>query len=464
MSVAEAHKVALPIAREFIDFVNKAVTPYHAVTEMSKMLERAGFKQVRETETATLNEPNGKFFMTRNQSSIVALSVGGQYKEGNGIKVVGAHTDSPNLALRPKSKWNKNEHVSVAIQLYGGILLHSWFDRDLTVAGRVIIQDPASPSSLSSKLVHIKKPILRIPNLAIHLTSQDERTKGFSPNKETNTVPVLATEIMTKAVGQQLEDPSGHCGPLFAAIAKEIGCEANQIVDFDLSVIDTQPADLNGLYEEFVVAPRIDNLLSCFCAIKSMIRSADSLEADDMIRMVAMFDHEEVGSCTSPGAGGSLIPDIIDRITSRLTPANRAALIAKSYFLSVDGAHGFHPNYAERHSAEHRPMLHQGPVIKYNVNQRYSTTGITSAILLNIAKKAGVPMQQFVVKNDSPCGSTIGPILTTLSGIQGADIGNPMWSMHSIRETCGTVDIDYLEKLIKAFLDEKEQTFKVNEA
>lgn len=465
VNVAQAQQTAMPVVREFLDFINKAVTPFHAVTEITKMLESAGFTQVRETEAHKLCDPNGKYFVTRNQSSIVALSVGGKYKPGNGLKIVGGHTDSPNLSLKPHSKSNKADHVGVGVQLYGGILLHTWFDRDLTCAGRVILQNkPGEP--LTSKLVHIKKPILRIPNLAIHLTTMDERSKGFSPNKETNTIPIIATELMTKAVGQQLEDPSGHCGPLMDAIAKEIGCETKQIVDFDLSIVDTQPAALNGLYDEFVVAPRIDNLLSCFVATKALIRSssAGTVQAEDeMINIMALFDHEEVGSSSSPGAGGSLIPDIIDRITASLNTAERAALIAKSYFLSVDGAHGLHPNYSDRHNQEHRPLLHMGPVVKYNANQRYSTTGVTSAILLSIAKEAGVPVQQFAVKNDSPCGSTIGPILTTLSGIPGTDIGNPMWAMHSIRETCGTVDIDYLEKLIKVFFDQKAGIFQVRE-
>lgn len=462
-NVAQANQAALPLVREFIEFVNKAVTPFHAVTELSRMLEVAGYKQVRETEVHNLRDPNGRYFMTRNQSTIVALSVGGKYQAGNAVLLAGAHSDSPNLALKPRSKLNKNDHVGVGVQLYGGILLHTWFDRDLTVAGRVILQAKEEGQPLTSRLVHIKKPILRIPNLAIHLTTMDERSKGFSPNTENNTIPILATEAMTKAVGQQLEE-NGHCGPLIAAIAKEIGCETTQIVDFDLSIVDTQPAAITGLYDEFVVAPRIDNLLSCFCATKALIRSDETSQKEsDKIAVVAIFDHEEVGSTSSPGAHGSLIPDVIDRITSGLTTSERAALIAKSYFLSVDGAHAFHPNYAERHNNEHRPLLHRGPVIKYNCNQKYATSGITSAILMNIAKKANVPMQQFVVKNDSPCGSTIGNVVASLSGIASADIGNPMWSMHSIRETCGTVDVDYLEKFLKAFFEEPAANFIVKE-
>ncbi|EPY30718.1 aspartyl aminopeptidase [Strigomonas culicis] len=234
-------------------------------------------------------------------------------------------------------------------------------------------------------------------------------------------------------------------------IASAVDCKEEEIVDYDLSVIDTQAATIGGVEDEFIFSARLDNLISCFCATKALINTLNNMNEDSMIRMVCLFDHEEVGSSSPQGAGGTLIPDVIEYIVNN--KCLRATLVANSFLLSVDGAHALHPNYSEKHEDNHRPQLHLGPVIKYNANTRYATNGLTAAIVKDVAKKGEVPIQEFVVKNDSPCGSTIGPILSTLSGIKTADIGNAMLSMHSVREMCGTVDIYYLTKLIESFFE-----------
>lgn len=436
-------EAAVAAAKEFISFVNKSFTPFHAVKEASEMLEKAGYQRLEENVIWPPLRNGGKYYLTRNGSSIVAFAVGGLFTPANGIKIVGAHTDSPNLALKPRTKSNSDKYKRVAVQCYGGGLWHTWFDRDLTVAGRVVLD------TLESKLVHINKPLMRIPTLAIHLCSQSER-EAFSPNKERHLIPVIATEL-TEKINNCIEGNdkvSTYCLPLFHAIAEAVECDPSQICDFDLSVLDTQEAVIGGVNEEFIFAPRIDNLLSCFCALRALC-DTDNLEDDTMIRMICLFDHEEIGSSTSPGAGGTLIPDIIERIVNNRDL--RSVLCANSFLLSVDGSHAVHPNYRDKHEEEHRPYLHSGPVIKYNANARYATNGVTAAIIKDLAKKANVPIQEFVVKNDSPCGSTIGPILSSLSGIKAVDIGNPMLSMHSIREMCGTVDVYYLTALIQSF-------------
>lgn len=435
------------LAKEFVSFVNQACTPFHAVQVVATMLEDAGYTLLDEGKSWPDFLAGGKYYVKRNDSSIVAFAVGGKFHPSNGMKIVGAHTDSPNLLLKPKTKSVSEKYERVAVQCYGGGLWHTWFDRDLTVAGRVII----SNNGLHSKLVKIEKVLMRIPTLAIHLCSQGER-ESFSPNKETHLIPVISSEIAASI--DECSDSDGcsekHCFSLMKTIAADVGCKPEEIIDFDLSVIDTQDATIGGVHDEFIFSPRLDNLISCFCAVKALI-DAKSVDSDTMARMICLFDHEECGSSSPQGAAGSLVPDIIEHLISNKTL--RATLVANSFLLSVDGAHACHPNYKEKHEGSHRPILHGGPVIKYNANVRYATNGFTAAVIKDIAKKESIPVQEFVVKNDSPCGSTIGPILSSLSGIKTVDIGNPMLSMHSIREMCGTADILFLTKLLESFFE-----------
>ncbi|KAG5473888.1 hypothetical protein LSCM1_04523 [Leishmania martiniquensis] len=433
------------MAKDFVNFMNQAVTPFHAVRTVAEILNEAGYTQLDEGTHWPEISPGGKYYLTRNGTSIVAFAVGGKYDPANGLKIVGAHTDSPNFLLKPRTRSTAADYQRVAVQCYGGGLWHSWFDRDLAVAGRVIL----SCDHLQQKLVKIDKPIMRIPNLAIHLTSAKER-EGFAPNRESHLIPVICTQLAATIAECDDKDDStsNHCISLMKALASVAECSPEDIVDFDLSVIDTQPAVIGGIHDEFIFSGRLDNLISCYCAVKALV-DAELLENDTMVRMVCLFDHEECGSNSSQGAAGSLVPDIIEHIVSSKTL--RATLVANSFLLSVDGAHGCHPNYIEKHESAHRPALHKGPVIKYNANARYATNGLTAAVVKSMARKAGVPIQEFVVRNDSPCGTTIGPILSSLSGIKTADIGNPMISMHSVREMCGTLDIYFLKQLIESF-------------
>ena len=434
----------------FVDFLNAAVTPFHAVATIAGMLRQAGYEQLAEPlgwSSAAL-APGQKAFVIRNDSSIVAFAVGGKYTTGNGFKIIGAHTDSPNLQLKPKSHSVRGKYMGVGVQLYGGGLWHTWFDRDLTVAGRLVLQR-AGATHVSSTLVNLKRPILRIPTLAIHLASTDERDK-FAPNKETHIAPIIATQLAAQLNGKE-QPQNGQNSTLLHLLADAAGVTTEEISDFDLSVIDTQPSCVGGAYGEFVFSPRLDNLISCFAAVTALINETSTLNDDSKIRMVGLFDHEEVGSSSPHGAAGTLIPDIVDRFHTGEASSLRPVATANSFFLSVDGGHAVHPNYPEKHEAEHRPMLHYGPVIKYNANVRYATNGMSGAIVKALAVRSGVPIQQFCVKNDAGCGSTIGPILSTLTGIVSADIGNPMLSMHSIREMCGTIDVCHLVQLLRTF-------------
>jgi aspartyl aminopeptidase len=460
MSARASSALSIASAKQFaagyVDFTNKSPTPFHAVGNIVEMLVARGYEEISETVVWPPLNQGGKYFVRRNGSSIIAFSIGGQYVKERGFKIVGGHTDSPNFQLKPKSHTKKGSMVGVGVQCYGGGLWHTWFDRELTVAGRVVLQKGAD-SRLSSALVHIPKPLMRIPTLAIHLRTQAERD-AFGPNKETHLVPLMATE---KAIQEAFQDPSlpttGEQSPLLMKILSDsLGCSVEDIVDFDLSVVDTQPAVIGGALDEFVFAPRIDNLASCYCGIHALLKADETLATDDQVRMVALFDHEEVGSESAQGAAGSFVTDLVERFSAPNT-STRAAAIANSFLFSVDCAHAAHPNYLDKHEESHRPVIHSGPAIKYNANVRYATNGYTGAVVKALAKRSATPVQSFCVKNDSPCGSTIGPILSTLSGIAAVDIGIPMLSMHSIRETCGTVDLMHLTNLLECFFNEFDQ-------
>ncbi|KAK4216650.1 peptidase M18 [Rhypophila decipiens] len=455
-------------AKQFVDFVNASPTPYHAVASAVKLFEAAGFKQIRERDDWSSSvKPGGKYYLTRNGSSIVAFSVGAKWKPGNPVGIVGAHTDSPCLRVKPVSKKTANGYLQVGVEIYGGGIWHSWFDRDLGVAGRVFVNDGSG--KFVQKLVHINRPILRIPRLAIHL----DRNTNFDPNKEDELLPILglvAAELnktddaapeaeKSEDDFQPLKDIKERHHPYFLElVAEQIGVKTSQIDDFELVLFDTQASCFGGLREEFIFSARLDNLDMTFCAIKGLLASVDStsLENDASIRMIASFDHEEIGSCSAHGADSNFLPAVLRRLCA---PSGSDApseafeqTLNKSFLISADMAHAVHPNYARKYEGNHQPEMNKGTVIKINANQRYATNSPGIVLVKEAARLAGVPLQLFVVKNDSPCGGTIGPMLSAKLGIRTLDLGNPQLSMHSIRETGGTWDVEYSIKLFESFL------------
>ncbi|XP_071826336.1 aspartyl aminopeptidase-like [Apostichopus japonicus] len=338
-------------AESFLHFVNSAPSPYHVVAECRKSLCDAGFVELKERDSWNI-KPFQKYFVTRNQSSIVAFAVGGQYKPGNGFSIVGAHTDSPCLKVKPNSKKTKSGYLSVGVECYGGGIWHTWFDRDLTIAGRVLLKD--ENNHITHRLVHVKKPILRVPNIAIHLF-REYNTK-FAPNKETEMVPIIAI-----AAQQELEKTSRYNGntnnnvthlqeikhhPLFVKLlCDELECKPEQIMDFELCLTDTQPATIGGALDEFIFSPRLDNQVNCFCALTGLIQSCKdgSFEIDPNVRMMLLFDNEEVGSESAQGAGSSLTEWLMRRLAGEGNKFEEA--IPKSLLISADQAHAVHPNY-----------------------------------------------------------------------------------------------------------------------
>jgi len=325
-----------------------------------------------------------------------------------------------------------------------------------------VITQGREDGKIQHRLVHVKRPILKIPNLAIHLTSTDERN-GFVFNKETHLgYPIIATDTYAtpkkSAPDKKVSDAEkSHVEVLVRVIAAELNVSKKEIKDVDLSLSDVQSSCLGGSQNEFVFSPRLDNLCMCYCALESLVQSLPSLENDSRIRMIALFDHEEIGSQSAYGADSSIVPSALRRIVSVLSPNistdTTSRAFANSLLLSADMAHAVHPNYAERHDSNHKPLLHHGPVIKYNANQRYASTTVTAVLFKEICKKANVPFQEFVVKNDSPCGSTIGPILSSHLGVRTLDLGLPQLSMHSIREMCGAKDVEHGVNALKSFFN-----------
>ncbi|KAG5290050.1 aspartyl aminopeptidase [Histoplasma ohiense] len=489
-------------ANDFLSFVNASPTPFHAVASVCKRLIGAGFQEVKERDSWTsVCKPGGKYFVTRNGSTVIAFAIGHKWKPGNSISMVGAHTDSPCLRIKPVSKKTGDGFVQIGVETYGGGLWHTWFDRDLSIAGRAMVRNPNG--SIEAKLVHIDRPILRIPTLAIHL----DRQETFSFNKETQLLPIagmVAAELARKSgdrdsnTGLEIRAKDNGSGsntqfnapfsPLRAAtdrhhpylvelIASELSAQPQDIVDFEMLLYDAQKACLGGLLNEFIFSARLDNLNMTFCATMGLINSLanpKALDNESCIRLISLFDHEEIGSRTAQGADSNALPAVLRRLclvpgsspsSADLSTAYEQSL-SSSFLLSADMAHSVNPNYAFKYETDHKPEMNKGPVIKINANARYATNSPGIVLLQECAKLArsagnsagadgaslqGIPLQLFVVRNDSSCGSTIGPMLSAAMGVRTVDLGNPQLSMHSIRETGGSYDVGYATKLFESF-------------
>jgi aspartyl aminopeptidase len=461
---------------ELLSYIDSSPSPFHTVASTKKLLEKAGFKEIKEKDSWSKScVPGDKYYLTRNSSTIVAFAIGKKWTSGNAFSIVGAHTDSPCLRIKPVSIKEESGYLQVGIETYGYAMWHTWFDRDLGVAGRVMVR--SKDGSIGQKLVHIDHPIFRIPTLAIHL---DPHAKSFSFNTETQLLPIagLVDDPSTEELGADKQE--GESEPLKLAterhhpsfiklLAEELAVRPEEIVDFELLLYDVQKACLGGLRKEFIFASRLDNLVMSYTAIQGLIRSVDgkdALEEESSIRMVALFDDEEVGSRTAQGADSNVLLAILRRLSvissgdleDLFTAFDRS--MSRSFLLSADMAHAIHPNYGEKHESKHAPRINKGVVVKLNANARYATNSPGVALLQEVARadinndsnsESAVPLQLFVVRNDSNCGSTIGPLLSALLGIRTVDLGNPQLSMHSVRETCGSKDVEYALLLFLRF-------------
>ncbi|XGA81118.1 M18 family aminopeptidase [Halomonas sp. CH40] len=413
-------------------FLQASPTPWHATRNMALRLEAAGYQRLQETASWQL-EAGKRYYVTRNDSSIIAFQLpeGGVLKD---LRMVGAHTDSPGLRLKPNATQRSAGWLQLGIEVYGGALLAPWFDRDLGIAGRVHLRQP--DGRLTSVLLDVAEPVAILPSLAIHLDR--EANNGRAINPQTQMAPVL------------MQDDQQDLNSLLQAwIQAQHAIENADIVDFELSFYDLQAPSLIGVEQSLLASARLDNLLSCFIGLEALLANDGQQGA-----LLVANDHEEVGSASACGAQGPFLGDVLSRLNAQLGGGSEESLIQlvqSSCMVSCDNAHALHPNFRDKHDEQHGPLINAGPVIKVNANQRYATNSATSALFRDLCCEADVPVQVFVTRADMGCGSTIGPITATQVGVPTVDVGVPQWAMHSIRETAGSQDVEYLVRALTAF-------------
>jgi aspartyl aminopeptidase len=416
---------------ELASFIAAGPSPYHVVANVAERLEKAGFRQVPETD-AWSGESGGRFVVRG--GAIVAWFVPEGAPPEAPFRIVGAHTDSPNLRVKPRPDSGAYGWRQVAVEIYGGPLLNSWLDRDLGLSGRLVLRDGGT------RLLAVDRPLLRVPQLAIHLDGK-VNDQGLVLDRQRHMQPVWGLGAVDE-------------GGLIRFAAEEAGVEASEVVGWDLMVHDVQPPAYLGRDQEFLAAARLDNQLSVHAATAALAAVAGS-PGLSYVPVLAAFDHEENGSESDSGAGGPLLGRVLERSVFARGGSyeDRARAFAGTVCVSADTGHAVHPNYAERHDPTHRPMPGGGPILKVNVNQRYATDGVGRGIFAAACDRAGVPLQEFVSNNAMPCGTTIGPITAARHGITTVDVGVPMLSMHSARELCGADDPFLLASALKAFLE-----------
>ncbi|MFP4548162.1 MAG: M18 family aminopeptidase [Fidelibacterota bacterium] len=423
--------------RNLMDFLDKSPTASHAVESVKAILTDKGFTEISETDEWQL-KPGDKFFTVRNNTAIIAGIIGSRKILDSGFHVIGAHTDSPGFRIKSNSVYEKEGYVQLGVEIYGGPLLTSWTDRDLTLAGKIVVRDG---DKLTTKLWKSDKVLARIPQLAIHM-DREVNDKGLTLDKEKHLPPVIALAGDKPFTKDNLK----------ALIANELTIKVDDIAEFELELVDVQKAAFSGINDDFYVSGRIDNLMMSHAAI-SAIAEQDNTPKETIV--VSLFDSEEIGSSTMNGGGSPYLGNILERLalTQNLNREEFLRAMNKSFVLSADGAHAVHPNYVDHYEKHHLCKLNNGLVIKLNAKQRYASSPVTTAEIETLAKKAGIPTQKYIHRVDKPCGSTIGPITATNFGIKTADIGHSMVSMHSIREMAGTADQHYIIKFMKEFVN-----------
>ncbi|CAL9498062.1 M18 family aminopeptidase [Streptomyces sp. enrichment culture] len=418
---------------DLMSFLAASPTPYHAVANAAERLDRAGFRQVAETDA--WDGTSGGRYVLRG-GAIVAWYVPEGAEPHTPFRIVGAHTDSPNLRVKPRPDSGAHGWRQVAVEIYGGPLLNSWLDRDLGLAGRLTLRDG------STRLVDVARPLLRVPQLAIHL-DRSVNSDGLKLDKQRHLQPVWG-------MGDDVRD-----GDLIAFLEETAGIPAGEVTGWDLMVHSVEPPAYLGRDKELVAGPRMDNLLSVHAGTAALAAVATDPAGLSCIPVLAAFDHEENGSQSDTGADGPLLGTVLERSVFARGGSyeDRARAFAGTVCLSSDTGHAVHPNYAERHDPTHHPRVDGGPLLKVNVNNRYATDGSGRAVFAAACEKADVPFQTFVSNNSMPCGTTIGPITAARHGIRTVDIGVAILSMHSARELCGAKDPFLLANALVAFLD-----------
>ena len=424
--------------RDLLSFLSQSPTPYHAVKQLRDALEKHGFVRLSESEQWQLT-PGHRYYVTRNDSSLIAFIYGHDDITQHGIRMVGAHTDSPCLKVKPNPELKRQGYLQLGVETYGGVLLNPWFDRDLSIAGRVVYRETEG-GPLRQTLINFERPVAILPSLAIHLDREANNSRTVNP--QTDIPPLLFVQPPDSAESET---------DFRALLASELGQliqaddkKAPTIIDYELCLYDCQRPSLVGLNNDFIVSARLDNLLSCYTGMQALLESGN-----DVTSLLVCNDHEEVGSASACGAQGPMLQSVLERLYP--DTEERTCIINRSLMVSADNAHGVHPNFKDKHDSNHGPVLNAGPVIKVNANQRYATSSVTSALFRTFCEQQGVPVQVFVNRTDLGCGSTIGPITASEVGVPTLDVGVPTFAMHSIRELAGSEDAHNLYRVLRAF-------------
>jgi aspartyl aminopeptidase len=418
--------------QSLLGFLQASPTPFHATINMASTLISAGYTELFEDQSWQLKEQAG-YFIRRNDSSIIAIWLA---DKSQALRLLGAHTDSPCLKVKPNANLTGKGYFQLGVEVYGGALLAPWFDRDLSLAGRVHAR---IDGKIESVMVDFERAIATVPSLAIHLDREANNSRTINP--QTQLPPVLSI------MGENKRDLNSI---LMAEVRKQYeGVES--ILEYELFFYDTQPPAIIGLESEFIASARLDNLLSCHVGLQALL-AADA----DQNKLLICTDHEEVGSISACGAQGAFLQQLLERIWPDNEERNR--ILAGSLMMSVDNAHAIHPNYSDKHDQNHGPILNNGVVIKINANQRYATNSFTSAVFKQLCNDVGAKYQTFVARTDMGCGSTIGPVIAADLGVDTIDIGVPTFGMHSIRELAGSEDAFELTKVLQHFYEKSSLT------
>jgi aspartyl aminopeptidase len=414
---------ARSFAHELIEFIDASPSPWHAVASAEARLLAHGYSRLEEGEPWQLTA-GGRYYVVRGGAAMIAFVQGAQPLTQTGFRIIGAHTDSPGLRLKPKAALSGDALARLGVEVYGGPILATFTDRDLSMAGRVVLR---TATGQQSRLLRFEQPLLRLPNLAIHM-NRDVNEQGLKINKQTELPLILG----------QLTGGNNADAHLRKLLADAIEADAADLLSWEMAVYDVQKGCLWGANAEFIADSQLDNLASCHAALSALIATTQP----NATCMAAFFDHEEVGSESVSGAGGSFMTDVLTRIDfhAKLNEEDRLRTLACSLFISADMAHAYHPNFPAAYEPDHRVMVNGGPVIKHNANQRYTTNAETAARFMGFCETAGVPYQQYAHRSDLGCGSTIGPVVAARLGISSVDVGSPMWAMHSARESAGVYD------------------------
>lgn len=426
------------LALDLIDFLYKSPTAYHSVKTVKERLDLNGFNEIKESDKWNLQK-DGKYYVIKNDSALIAFTVGNGDIEEDGFKLIGAHTDSPGFRIKANPEIvSEGKYLKLNTEVYGGPILYTWFDRPLGIAGKVTLKG-GSPLKPEVKLVNINKPLLIIPSLAIHMNRSVN--EGFNINRQKDTLPLLSL----------INDRFEKDGYLVKVLAQELSVDASDILGFDLGLYEVEKGAVIGLNEEFISAGRLDDMWMVYAGIQALIES----KSNKSTKVMVCIDNEEIGSLTAQGANSALLLNILERITLALGK-DREGLhraLANSLMISADLAHAVHPNVEEKHDPTNRPVLGNGPVLKTAASGSYSTDSYNAAIFEGLCKSAEVPYQKFFNRSDVRGGTTIGPITSSLLTIPVMDMGAPLLSMHSIRELAAVKDNVYTIKLFTEFFN-----------